>query len=372
MSGATPPEGRHWPATQVTSATGRICTSPVAGVTVDDTTGAGAVDKTASRCPSALNPGPAEGHDGVVSHTTIPATEQLAALGQAVVTTDTEGLVIGWNPAAEDLFGWTAEEAVGHDIQTLCVPEIAQDVSAEIMNALRAGVPWSGEFPVRRKDGALIPALVTDAGVYRDGELVGIVGVTTDLGVALRPLLERSADATLVLRSDGLITYASPAVGLLFGWREADVVGSSLVSLLHPDDRSLVTGFFEDATRQPGARPAHELRVRRGESWAWAEVALTNFLDDPLVRGVVCNLRRSLAHSTDESAEERVAHLETALRSRLVVEQAKGYIAGRDGVGLEDAFERLRSHAHAQHLSLQAVAGRVVAGDLALASAGAE
>lgn len=306
-----------------------------------------------------------------MSPTTIPATDQLAALGQAVVTTDPEGVVIGWNPAAEHLFGWTAEEAVGHDIETLCVPEIAQDVSAEIMAALRAGVPWSGEFPVRRKDGTLVPALVTDTGVYRDGELVGIVGVTTDLGAALRPLLERSADATLVLRSDGLITYASPAVELLFGWRESDVVGTSLVSLLHPDDRSLVAGFFEDATRQPGARPAHELRVRRGEGWAWAEVALTNFLDDPLVRGVVCNLRRSLAHSGDESAEERVERLEAALRSRLVVEQAKGYLAGRDGISLEAAFERLRDHAHARHLSLQAVAGRVLAGDLALAPASA-
>ncbi len=307
-----------------------------------------------------------------MTHITIDPAAQLAALGQAVITTDVEGIVVAWNPAAEDLFGWTAQEAVGHDIATLCVPDIAQDVAAEIMAALRAGVAWTGEFPVRRKDGTLLPALVTDAGVYRDGELVGIVGVTTDLGVALRPLLERSADATLVLRSDGLITYASPAVGLLFGWRVEEVVGHPLVPLLHPDDRSVLTGFFEDATRQPGARPAHEVRVRRGEGWAWAEVALTNFLDDPLVRGVVCNLRRSLAHSGGESAEERVEHLEAALHSRLVVEQAKGYLAGRDGIDLEAAFERLREHAHAQHLSLSVVAGRVLAGDLHLAPAGSE
>jgi PAS domain S-box-containing protein len=307
-----------------------------------------------------------------VTHITITAAEQLASLGQAVITTDVDGIVVAWNPAAENLFGWTAQEAVGRDIATLCVPDIAQDVANEIMVALRSGVPWTGEFPVRRKDDTLLPALVTDAGVYRDGEMVGIVGVTTDLGVALRPLLERSADATLVLRADGLITYASPAVGLLFGWKEEDVVGSPLVPLLHPDDRSILTGFFEDATRQPGARPAHEVRVRRGEGWAWAEVALTNFLDDPLVRGVVCNLRRSLAHSGDESAEERVEHLEAALRSRLVVEQAKGYLAGRDGIDLETAFERLRAHARAEHMSLSTVAGRVLGGELPLATAGSE
>lgn len=298
----------------------------------------------------------------------VDAAEQLAALGQAVITTDVEGIVVSWNPAAEEMFGWSAEEAIGRDIRTLSVPEIAQDVAAEIMDALRAGVRWVGEFPVRRKDGSLFPALVTDAGVYRSGELIGIVGVTTNLGIALKPLLERSADATLVLRADGLVTYASPAVEQLFGWREDAVVGSSVVPLIHPDDRSVVTGFLEDAVRRPGAQPAHELRVRRGEGWAWAEAAFTNFLDDPLVRGVVCNLRRSLAHSARESAEERVEQLETALRSRLVVEQAKGYLAGRDDIDLETAFQRLRDHARAHNMPLHAVAGRVVAGDLPLAT----
>ena len=74
--------------------------------------------------------------------------------------------------------------------------------------------------PVRRKNGTRFPALVTDAGVYRDGVLVGIVGVSTNLGMALRPLLDRSTDAALVLRSDGLVTYASPAVRQLFGWSD--------------------------------------------------------------------------------------------------------------------------------------------------------
>ena len=95
---------------------------------------------------------------------------------------------------------------------------MGQDVGAEIMAALRDGVPWSGGFPVRRKDGTTFPALVTDAGVHREGRLVAIVGVSTNLGSAIRPLLERSTDAALLLRHDAVITYASPAVETLFGW----------------------------------------------------------------------------------------------------------------------------------------------------------
>jgi PAS domain S-box-containing protein len=290
--------------------------------------------------------------------------EQLAALGQAVITTDADGVVLGWNPAAEQLYGWTAREAVGRNIGTLCVPELAHDVAVEIMRALRAGVPWSGGFPVRRKDGTLFTALVTDAGIYRDGELVGIVGVSSDLGAALRPLVERSTDAALVLRADAVITYASPAVRQLFGWDEEAMLGTSLLPLLHPDDRDALNGFLANVVRHPGARPAQEVRVRRGEGWAWAEAAITNFLDDPVVRGVVCNLRRSLAHSGEESAEERVARLETALESRLVVERAVGFLAGRHDIDTDAAYRRLLQHARGHHLPLQEVARQVVSGSL--------
>jgi PAS domain S-box-containing protein len=290
--------------------------------------------------------------------------EQLAALGQAVITTDAEGTVLGWNHAAERLYGWTAEEAVGRNIATLCVPEMAHEVATEIMAALRAGVPWSGGFPVRRKDGTLFTALVTDTGIYRNGELIGIVGASSDLGPALRPLVERSTDAALVLRADAVITYASPAVRQLFGWDDRALIGTSLVPLLHPDDRTALAGFITHVARQPGARPAQEVRVRRGEGWAWAEAAITNLLDDPVVRGVVCNLRRSLAHSGEESPEERVARLETALESRLVVERAVGFLAGRHDISTDAAYDRLLLHSRGHHVPLQEVARQVVSGRL--------
>lgn len=307
-------------------------------------------------------------HDGrVTTDEPISAAEQLAALGQAVITTDADGVVVGWNPAAEALYGWSADEALGHNISTLCVPDVAQDVGVDIMAALRAGVPWSGGFPVRRKDGTLFPALVTDSGVYRGGSLVGIVGVSTNLGTALRPLLERAADAALVLRSDGTITYASPAVRQLFGWSDEELIGTQVLELIHPDDRKALGRFLDDIGRRPGVRPAHEVRVRRGHTWSWAEVALTNFVDDPYVRGVVCNLRRSLALTESGSPDQQIEELESALHSRLVVEQAKGFLAGRDGVDGETALRRLRDHAAAHHLSVPAVADMVVSGELSLA-----
>lgn len=298
--------------------------------------------------------------------TGIDADLQLASLGQAVITTDPDGVVVYWNRAAEELYGWTAEEAVGRDITTLSVPDLAQEVAADITRALREGVAWSGGFPVRRKDGTVFPALVTDSGIYRDGVLVGIVGVSTNLGTALRPLLERSTDAALVLRSDAVITYASAAVEQLFGWEQDALVGGSIVPLLHEDDRPTLARLLEDVGARPGAHPAVEIRVRAYHDWRWAEAALTNLLDDPVVQGVVCNLRTNPARTAHQQAESRIAQLETALESRLTIELAKGYLGGRHDLAPEDAYQLLRGYARSHHLTLRDVCLRVVAGDLAL------
>jgi len=294
----------------------------------------------------------------------IESSDQLAAIGQAVITTDLQGVVIYWNRAAQELYGWTPEEAIGRDIATLTVPEVAQVVAADIMAALRDGVPWSGGFPVRRKDGTRFPALVTDSGIYRDGTLVGIVGVSTNLGTALRPLLERSTDAALILRSDAVVTYASPAVRQLFGWQDDAIIGSPITDFLHPDDRIALGDFLRRLLAQPGAQPPLEMRLRHGGDWAWAEAALTNLLDDPVVRGVVCNLRLSTRRSAHEEAQTRVEQLQTALESRLTIEQAKGYLAGRDGTTIEAAFERLRGFARKHQIAIRDVSRLVLDGEL--------
>ncbi len=294
------------------------------------------------------------------------APNVLAFLGQAVITTDLDGVVVYWNKAAEELYGWTAEEALGAHISTLTVPDMSQELAAEILESLRNGITWSGGFAVRRKDGSIFTALVTDSGVYQDGELVGIVGVSTNLGAAIRPLLERSTDAALILRSDAVISYASPAVQQLFGWDEGAVVGTSIVPLLHPEDLAGLAQVLKEIAIRPGAHAPVEVRVLHEDGWVWAEAGLTNLLDDPVLRGVVCNLRLNPRHAAQEEAETRAQQLQTALDSRLVIEQAKGFLAARQEISPEVAFELLRAHARNNHLTIHVVSRRVVEGDLVL------
>jgi PAS domain S-box-containing protein len=232
------------------------------------------------------------------------ADELLHALGHAVIATDPQGTVVFWNGAAEQLYGWPAADAVGRDIAEVTVPAVSQQAAAEIMAALREGRPWSGGFPVQRRGGEVLHALVTDSGVYRDGELIGIVGASLNLGDAVRHLMERSSDAAVLVDEHHVVSYASPAVANLFGWPVVGVVGAPLTDRIHPEDHQ----DFEELVAADPTRTERvgELRVRSDGSWAWVEVAVTDLYTEPGSRSLVCNIRRS----------ERLARIEE--RERLL------------------------------------------------------
>ena len=64
--------------------------------------------------------------------------------------------------------------------------------------------------------------------------------------------------------------------------------------------------------------------------------------------------------------EEIVTQLQSALNSRVLIEQAKGVLAERLGVSVDDAFTLLRGHSRNGNLKLRDVAAEVVSGGLSI------
>ena len=58
---------------------------------------------------------------------------------------------------------------------------------------------------------------------------------------------------------------------------------------------------------------------------------------------------------------ERVAQLETALESRIVIEQAKGIVARAEGVDVQAAFDLIRGAARSRRIELHSIAATIVA-----------
>ena len=106
----------------------------------------------------------------------------LNAVQQAVVATDPDGIVIFWNKFAENLYGWTAEEAVGKMIEEVTPSPFLREHGAEIVQRGAAGESWTGEFVVKGKSGKEFPALFTTSPVLDDrSQVLGFVRVSIDL-----------------------------------------------------------------------------------------------------------------------------------------------------------------------------------------------
>src|ERR1043166_8031608 len=86
-----------------------------------------------------------------------PPNWRLAAIirssDDAIISKTLDGIITTWNPAAEKLFGYTADEAMGRPISMLVPPELGHQ-EPEIQVAIRQGRGISRLETTRiRKDG---------------------------------------------------------------------------------------------------------------------------------------------------------------------------------------------------------------------------
>lgn len=106
----------------------------------------------------------------------------LDQLEQAVIVTDPDGTIRYWNAYAAELYGWEASDVLGRNIMTVTVAQASAGQAQEIMDQLRAGQSWRGEFLLRRRDGSTFVGEVVDSPVLDDaGNLVAIIGVSLPL-----------------------------------------------------------------------------------------------------------------------------------------------------------------------------------------------
>lgn len=107
----------------------------------------------------------------------------IAGSNDAIVAQSLDGMIESWNPGAERLYGYSAQEAIGRHIQLLLLP---QDHAAEsrLLSRVRKGeVVPNYEATRRRKDGSLVEVSI-NVSPMRDeaGQVVGVSKIARDVG----------------------------------------------------------------------------------------------------------------------------------------------------------------------------------------------
>jgi diguanylate cyclase (GGDEF)-like protein/PAS domain S-box-containing protein len=119
-------------------------------------------------------------------------------------------------------------------------------------------------------------------------------------------LVQNSSDVVMVVEADSTMRYISPSVERVLGYDMANLEGSKLTGLVHPDDRTSLLQFIAEAGRDD-VRPAlAELRMlHHDDFWLYVETLRTNLLHDENVRGIVLNTRDI---SERKAFEEQLQH----------------------------------------------------------------
>ncbi len=139
-------------------------------------------------------------------------SQLLNAIGQSVIGTDVQGKVTFLNRAAEELYGWSAKEAIGMHIVDLNVPKTSVEEANAILAALAEQGTWSGEFEVTRRDGTTFHAQVNNSLVTdHSGKVIGMLGVSSD--ISERKLAETK------LRHTTEVLERTGALAKIGGWQ---------------------------------------------------------------------------------------------------------------------------------------------------------
>jgi PAS domain S-box-containing protein len=193
------------------------------------------------------------------------AQEHYAAIFESsddgIVAKDLDGVVQSWNPAAERLFGWTADEMIGQSIRRL-LPSDRQDEEDQILSRIRKGEKIA-QFLTERlhKDGHRLHVAVSISPIKSaDGQIIGASKIVRDASERVeaerklreseerfRLLAENISQFAWIADPDGRIFWFNRRWSDYTGLAEDDVVDHHGTQVVHPDHVERVFANYSKA-----------------------------------------------------------------------------------------------------------------------------
>ncbi len=200
-----------------------------------------------------------------------------------IISKDLDGIVTSWNPAAERVFGYAAEEMIGQSIRRI-VPADKQAEEDDVLARIRAGIVVD-HFETQRqaKDGRLLDIALTVSPI-RDvsGRLVGASKIARDIteqkraaaaALHLSALVQSSDDAIVSKDLNGIVRSWNPAAERLFGFRADEIIGKSITTII-PHDRLAEEDYVLGRIRN-GLSVDHFETIRQTKDGRMVEISLT-------------------------------------------------------------------------------------------------
>lgn len=194
------------------------------------------------------------------------ANAKLAAIVQfsedAIVSKTTKGIVTSWNPSAQKLFGYTAEEMIGQPI-TRIIPADRISEETMILNKISRGEVVD-HFETKRltKNGNQVDISLTISPIKNsEGKIIGASKIARDITEytkARKQIEESEKRLRLVIEAGAMGTFDwnieedefiySERFAHIFGYNNTEnLTRQSFVDAIHPDDLAVRMKAHEEA-----------------------------------------------------------------------------------------------------------------------------
>jgi PAS domain S-box-containing protein len=166
----------------------------------------------------------------------------------AIVTKALDGVITGWNRAAERLFGYSSAEAIGNRIDIIVPDELRGEVQT-ILAKIKMGEKVDHHETIRvDKNGQRIDVSLSVSPVKsQSGVIIGAAKVARDISARkiaqeallesermARAIIDTALDAFVQLDASGTIIGWSPKAEKMFGWSQQEVARQKLGDLIIP------------------------------------------------------------------------------------------------------------------------------------------
>jgi two-component system sensor histidine kinase EvgS len=187
----------------------------------------------------------------------------LNSIGDAVLTTDAAGRVTRLNPSAEQLTGWSQEEALGRPVTEvfhIINQETRLPVTIPVIETLETGgiQGLANHTVLIARDGSERPIAESCAPIRnRAGRIIGAVLVFRDVFVEyatqkalrdkathIRTILNNMADGIITINERGSVETVNPAAERIFGYAADELVGQNIKMLMPQPYRDEHDGYL--------------------------------------------------------------------------------------------------------------------------------
>ena len=164
----------------------------------------------------------------------------------AIYALDENRVVVEWNRACEEMFGYHGAEAVGKTIESLIIPEhlvelFIQDFDSSLKKGLSS---FSDEIEYMRKDKTLVLANLNSIIIGNEDQGFRLYGFNLDISKLKMPkrvnnlvdqnLVENNKMVVISFDKEGKINEFNAQAESLSGYRASEVLGEDFISLFVP------------------------------------------------------------------------------------------------------------------------------------------